>query len=291
MRLPEERRKLLRSYLTEKKNIRVIEAHSGISAALVENCSSKEKPEGFHGIWMSSLTESSSKGYPDSEYLNINSRYNTLIEVLNNTSKPILFDADTGSHQEHFVLTVKKLELLGVSAVVIEDKKGLKQNSLLGKSTKQEIEDIDVFCEKIKAGKQVQKSNDFMIFARIESLILDLGLEDALKRANAYVKAGADGILIHSKSKNFDEVLEFLTEYRKVEKDTPIIVVPSTYESMTEEQAFKAGANIVIYANQLLRASVSAMEDMALGLLENGKSEGLTHNIKSCKDIINLGVK
>ncbi len=289
MILPEQRRKRLKQLLNEQGFVTAVEAHSGLSAIIVEKAQTTEKPNGFDAIWMSSLTESSSKGYPDTEYLNINSRYNTLVEVLNNSSKPIIFDADTGSYEEHFELTVKKLELLGVSAVIIEDKKGLKQNSLLGASSKQMAEDIEVFCSKIKAGKKIQKSKDFMVIARIESLILGIGQDDAIKRAKAYVQAGADGILIHSKSETFDEVKSFLKEYRKLDSKTPIVVVPSTYGHMTEQMAKDCGVNIVIYANQLLRASFTAMMNMATDILDQGSTEKLTKNIATCKEIINLG--
>jgi phosphoenolpyruvate mutase len=288
MILPEIRRKSLREKLQKKQLVTAMEAHSGLSASIVEHTKTKDNPEGYGAIWMSSLTESSSKGYPDSEYLNINSRYDTLVEILNNSTKPIIYDADTGSFEEHFILTVKKLEMLGVSAVVIEDKKGLKQNSLLGSSPKQQAEDINVFSSKIKAGKAAQKSSDFMIVARIESLILGAGQEDATKRANAYIAAGADAILIHSKSETIDEVEKFILDYRKINSEIPIVIVPSTYDEMTNDKAKQIGANIVIYANQLLRASFTAMSKMATDILEQGSSHKLTDKVATCKDIIKL---
>lgn len=286
MILPEKRRKALREALNKKQLITAMEAHSGLSASIVENAKNSTCPEGYDAIWMSSLTETSSKGYPDNEFLNINSRYDTLVEVLNNSTKPIIYDGDTGSFEEHFVLSVKQLELLGASAIVIEDKKGLKQNSLLGSSPKQEAEDIDVFSKKITAGKAAQLSKEFMIIARIESLILGNGHDDAIKRASAYIKAGADGILIHSKAQTPDEVEKFIHDYRKINSTIPIVVVPSTYDQMGVEMAKKAGANIVIFANQLLRSSFTAMSEMANNILKNGSSHGLTNNIASCKEII-----
>lgn len=283
MHLPEIRRAKLKSMLDSSKFVRGIEAHNALAAGLIDLIEVEGKK--FNALWMSSLTESASRGIPDNEYLNINSRLITLHEVMENSSLPIIYDADTGSFKEHLALTVKKLETLGVSAVVIEDKKGLKKNSLMGASPAQFLEDVDEFCDKIKAAKAAQKSSDFMLFARLESLILGAGEEDALKRAKAYVEAGADGIMIHSKSSSPDEVLSFA---KKFDLNVPLMAVPSTYFNLTEKEAEAASINLIIYANQLLRSAYTAMKETVETILKDGNSAGVENKIATCKEIIQL---
>jgi phosphoenolpyruvate mutase len=223
-------------------------------------------------MWLSSLTESTTHGKPDIEIVSTTSRVQTLEDILEVTTKPLIYDGDSGGRAEHFVFTVKTLERLGVSAIIIEDKVGLKKNSLFGKEGGQTQDSIENFCHKISTGKKAQVTSEFMIIARIESLILEAGLEDALNRSVEYVKAGADGIMIHSKSKSFDEIKAFCLQFRKVDIDTPIIVVPSTYNHVTEKELIQVGVNVVIYANHLLRAAYPAMVNVAQMILKDESS-------------------
>lgn len=289
---PEIRLKRLGRLLNNKKIIRVIEAHNGISGIVAENTKvvKNNVTIEFDGIWISSLTQTASMGKPDIGYLGTDTRINGLEDILEVSTKPIIYDADNGGPSEHFSFTVKTLERLGVSAVIIEDKVGLKKNSLFGTEVMQEQDSIDLFCNKIKVGKKSQLTDDFMIFARIESLILKQGMEDALKRAQAYLDAGADGIMIHSKENTPVEIIEFTKSYNQFKNRRPLVVVPSTYNIITEDELADIGVNIVIYANHLLRAAYPAMQKAAESILTNSRSyecskDGICMPIK---DIINL---
>lgn len=281
---------LLRRLVNAKTPLRICETHSAISALIAQNAcveSSGKKLE-FDGFWSSSLTDSTSRGKPDIEAVELTSRLNTINEIFEVTSKPLIYDADTGGKIEHFVFSVRSLERTGVSAVIIEDKTGLKKNSLLGNDVEQTQEDIEVFCDKIRAGKNAQITQDFMIIARIESLILDKGQEDALKRAFAYINAGADGIMIHSRQKSPDEVLAFLKAFREKDSKTPVVVVPTSFNEITAKELGEAGANIIIYANHLLRASFVAMQKVSQGILEFDRSKEMESSCMSVKEILSL---
>ena len=270
--------------------IRILETHSAISALIAQNAcvESNGKKLEFDGFWSSSLTDSTSRGKPDIEAVELTSRLNTINEIFEVISKPLIYDADTGGKIEHFVFSVRSLERTGVSAVIIEDKTGLKKNSLLGNDVEQTQEDIEVFCDKIRAGKNAQITQDFMIIARIESLILDKGQEDALKRTFAYINAGADGIMIHSRQKSPDEVLAFLKAFREKDSKTPVVVVPTSFNEITAKELGEAGANIIIYANHLLRASFVAMQKVAQGILEFDRSKEMESSCMSVKEILSL---
>ncbi len=272
---PQLRLAKLRRLLEVKNMVRVMEAHNGLSALIAEKAEIKDpgKPiAAFDAIWLSSLTESTAKGRPDIELVDLSSRSKTINDIFEVTVKPMIFDGDTGGIPEHFIYTVRTLERLGVSAVVIEDKTGLKMNSLFGTDVKQTQDSIEAFCNKISLGKKAQITPDFMIIARIESLILQKGMEDALKRAVAYIEAGADGIMIHSRSKTPDEVLAFCAEYKKFKKKVPLVVIPTTYAQVSEKELIDAGVNVVIYANHLLRAAYPAMVKTAESILHHGRS-------------------
>lgn len=274
MNLPESRRSRLKKLMAYKPCLSVMEAHNGLTGLIVENAR-VETPEGvkqFDAMWVSSLCDSTAKGKPDIELVDMTSRIKTLEEIMEVTTKPIILDGDTGGLTEHFVFNIRTLERIGISAVIIEDKKGLKKNSLFGTRVEQTQDSIENFCAKIRAGKEALKTREFMIFARCESLILEQGMEDALERCFAYVKAGADGVMIHSKSKSPDEVFTFCRRFREVEKDTPLIVVPTTYNTVTEEQFARAGVNVVIHANHMIRSAFPAMQRCAETILRNGRS-------------------
>lgn len=288
--MPERRRPRLRELLKLKPVLSILEAHNGLTGLIVENTTAEREGHvvQFDGMWVSSLCDSTAKGKPDIELVDITSRVNTIEQIMEVTTKPIILDGDTGGMLEHFPYLVKTLERIGVSAVIIEDKEGFKQNSLFGTSVKQTQASIETFSKKIMAGKAAQTTPDFMIFARIESLVLEQGLEDALARARAFVKAGADGILIHSKSKTPDEVFEFLERFRAEFKEVPIAVVPTTYNTVTEEELGRRGVNIVIHANHLIRSAFPAMEKTAKTILENGRSRDVNDLCMSIKDILTL---
>ena len=273
---PDIRRKRLRRLLNAKPIVRVMEAHSGLSGLIVENASvmkNNVKHE-FDAMWLSSLTDSTLKGKPDNESVDITSRLRTVNDILEVTTKPIIYDGDSGGLPEHFIYLVRSLERLGVSAVIIEDKKGLKQNSLLEQGNVQPQTSVEDFCQKIQAGKHAQVTDEFMIIARCESLITGKGEDDAITRCRAYCEAGADGIMIHSKAKTPDEVLSFVKRFRaEVSSDKPIVVVPSTYAQVTESELSSAGVNIVIYANHLLRAAYPAMRGVAERILDSGRGQ------------------
>lgn len=289
---PDIRRKRLRRLLNAKPIVRVMEAHSGLSGLIVENASvvkSNIKHE-FDAMWLSSLTDSTLKGKPDNESVDITSRLRTVNDILEVTTKPIIYDGDSGGLPEHFIYLVRSLERLGVSAVIIEDKKGLKQNSLLAEGNVQPQATIEEFCQKIRAGKQAQITDDFMIFARCESLIAGSCEDDAIARCRAYCEAGADGIMIHSKSDTPDEIASFIRRFRgEVSTAIPIVVVPSTYAQVTEQELAEVGANVVIYANHLLRAAYPAMKACAERILSCGRGKEASSEIcMPIKEIVSL---
>jgi phosphoenolpyruvate phosphomutase len=276
--------------LEVKPLLRFLDIHNALSGLIIEH-TAIETHEGrreFDGMWASSLTESTAKGRPDIEAVDISARMTTLNEVIEATTKPIVFDGDTGGQPEHFFFTVRTLERLGVSAVIIEDKKDLKRNSLLGTDVPQTQDSIDAFSRKITLGKQSQATEDFMIIARIESLILKKGMDDAVTRAEAFLAAGADGIMIHSREKSPVEVLEFCQIYNRFSNRKPLVVVPSSYNSITEAELLKAGVNIVIYANHLLRAAYPAMINTAKSILTHGRSAECDSQLMPLQQILNL---
>ena len=288
--MPEYRRKRLRQLLNLCDIVKTIEAHNGLTGLIAEKTVVENNGEidQFDVMWVSSLCDSASKGKPDIELVDMTSRFATISEIMEVTTKPIIFDGDTGGLIEHFVYTVRSLERMGVSAIIIEDKIGLKKNSLFGTDVEQTQDSIEHFCNKISAGKKVQLTDDFMIIARIESLILEKGIEDAIERANAYVKAGADGIMIHSKKKEADEILEFCDLFRKTNKSTPLVVVPTSFNSIKESELVKHGVNIVIYANQLIRSAFPAMEQTAMDILKNHRAKEADVRLMPIKEIISL---
>ena len=289
--LPDFRRSRLKKALDMKGLVTAMEAHSGLTGLLVEKTVVTEKKGGqkqFDAMWISSLCDSTEKGKPDIELVDMTSRFRTIDDIMEVTTKPIIFDGDTGGLKEHFVYTVKTLERMGVSMIIIEDKIGLKKNSLFGTDVVQTQDNIEHFCEKIRAGKAAQKTKDFMICARIESLILEQGMEDALKRAFAYVGAGADAIMIHSRKKDPAEIFEFVEKFRSKDKATPIVVVPTSFNTVTEEEFKKRGVNIVIYANQLIRAAFPAMKKVAETILTNHRAKEVDDECISIKEIITL---
>ena len=288
---PDNRLKSLRRLLSLKPLIKLIESHNGLTGLIAEKTKvnlNGRKVE-FDGIWESSLTDSTSKGKPDTELVDFSSRFSTIEEILEVTTKPIVVDGDSGGRLEHFKFRIKTLERLGVSAIIIEDKVGSKKNSLFGASVQQKQDSIENFSNKIKSGKASQITKDFMIIARIESLILKQGLDDAINRADAYVNAGADGIMIHSKEKDGREILEFCKVYNKFQKRAPLVVVPSTFSHLTEDELSDYGVNIVIYANHLIRSAYPAMIETAKSILINKRAKEASD--KYCmpiKEIINL---
>jgi len=270
---PEIRMKRLRRLINAKKIVRILESHSGLTGLIIENTFVQKngmKLE-FDGMWASSLTDSTSKGKPDIEAVDLTTRLHDLNDSLEVTTKPVIFDGDTGGKIEHFPFMVRTLERLGISAVIIEDKVGLKQNSLFGTDALQTQDTIAGFCAKIHSGKQAQITDDFMIIARIESLIAGKPVEDALERALAYVAAGADGIMIHSRNKDGEDIHEFCKRFREQDSHTPIVVVPTTYNHITEDEFAEWGVNIVIYANHMLRSAYPAMVNCAKSILEHGR--------------------
>lgn len=288
--MPEFRRKRLRQLIEMRPIVKTLEVHSGLTGLIAEKTvvESNGKLDQFDAMWISSLCDSTAKGKPDIELVDMSSRIRTIDDVMDVTTKPIILDGDTGGLIEHFVYNVRTLERMGVSAVIIEDKTGLKKNSLFGTEVEQTQDSIENFCEKISAGKKALRTDDFMIIARIESLILERGMEDALKRGFAYVEAGADGIMIHSRKKSPDEILEFCCEFRKKNEKTPIVVVPTSFNCITEEELAAAGVNIVIYANQLTRSAFPAMQSTAVEILKNHRAFEVDSKLMPFKDIIRL---
>ena len=287
---PDRRRSQLKRLLNSKNLVRILETHSGISSLIVDNLEVEVKgtKKSFDGIWSSSLTESTNKGKPDIEAVDTSDRVGTINSIFDVTIKPMIYDGDTGGLAEHFAFTVKTLERLGVSAVIIEDKAGLKKNSLLGNKVTQFQENIEDFCFKIKTGKNAQVSDDFMIFARCESLILEKGMNDAIARSKAYLNAGADGIMIHSRKKDGKEIMEYCKEYKNFGAGKPLVVVPSSFDGITEKEFEDAGVNIVIYANHMLRAAYPAMLKVAETILKNGRSRETKEFCMSINDILKI---
>lgn len=288
--MPEYRRKRLRQLLKMTPVVKAMEAHSGLTGLIVEKTvvEHEGKLDQFDAMWVSSLCDSTAKGKPDIELVDMTSRFRTIDDITEVTTKPIIFDGDTGGLTEHFVYTVRSLEKMGVSAVIIEDKTGLKKNSLFGTEVEQTQASIEDFSAKIAAGKKAQLTDDFMIIARIESLILERGMDDALERARAFVKAGADGIMIHSRKKDPSEILEFCDKFREEDTTTPIVVVPSSFNTVTEEELASHGVNIVIYANQLTRSAFPAMKQTAEDILKYHRAKEVDDRLMPIKQIITL---
>ena len=281
----------LRRLINAKPIVRILESHSGLTGLIIEKTSylnEKGINEEFDGMWSSSLTDSTSKGKPDIEQVDLTTRLQGINDMLESTTKPMIYDGDTGGKPEHFQFTVRTLERLGISAIIIEDKTGLKKNSLFGTSVPQTRDSIEDFTHKIRMGKSAQITDDFMIIARIESFILGDTLEDALERSVAYVEAGADGVMIHSKDKSGNDIKSFCIEFRKNNTTTPIVVVPSSYNHIKEEELIEWGANIVIYANHLLRASFPSMQNAAQTILKNKRTSELDNTCMSIKEILEL---
>ena len=288
--MPEYRRKRLRQLLKICPVVKTIEVHSGLTGLIAEKTVVEHNGEldQFDAMWLSSLCDSTAKGKPDIELVDMSSRIRTIDDVMEVTTKPIILDGDTGGLVEHFVYNVRTLERMGVSAVIIEDKTGLKKNSLFGTEVEQTQDSIENFCNKIRAGKNAQRTEEFMIVARIESLILEKGQEDALERAFAYTDAGADAIMIHSRKKSPDEIFSFCDAFRKQDKDTPIVVVPTSFNSVTEAELAAHGVNIVIYANQLTRSAFPAMQSTAVEILKNHRALEVDAKLMPFKEIITL---
>ena len=288
--MPEFRRRRLRQLITMRPIVKALEVHSGLTGLIAEKTvvESNGRLDQFDAMWISSLCDSTAKGKPDIELVDMSSRIRTIDDVMDVTTKPIILDGDTGALIEHFVYNVRTLERMGVSAVIIEDKTGLKKNSLFGTEVEQTQDSIENFCAKISAGKKALRTDDFMIIARIESLILERGMEDALQRARAYTEAGADGIMIHSRRKSPEEILEFCKLFREQDLETPIVVVPTSFNSITEEELAAAGINIVIYANQLTRSAFPAMQSTAMEILKNHRALEVDDRLMSFQDIIRL---
>lgn len=288
--MPEFRRKRLKQLIKMRPIVKTIEVHSGLTGLIAEKTIVENDGEfdQFDAMWISSLCDSTAKGKPDIELVDMTSRCRTIDDVMEVTTKPIIFDGDTGGLTEHFVYLVRTLERMGVSAIIIEDKTGLKKNSLFGTEVEQTQDSIENFSAKIAAGKKVQLTDDFMIIARIESLILERGMEDALARARAFRDAGADGIMIHSRKKDPAEILEFCDKFRAEDKDTPIVVVPSSFNSITEAELAEHGVNIVIYANQLTRSAFPAMEQTAKDILKYHRAQEVDDRLMPIKNILTL---
>ena len=287
---PEVRMKTLRRLINAKPVVRILEAHDGLCGLIIEKLQveTPNSVESFDGMWSSSLTDSTSKGKPDIEAVDLTTRMQDLTNILECTTKPIIFDGDTGGKIEHFVFTVRTLERNGISCIIIEDKVGLKKNSLFGTEVQQTQDSVEGFCEKIKAGKNAQVTKDFMIVSRCESLIAGKGVDDALERCYAYVDAGADGVMIHSKDKSGEDIKEFCLRFREKHPLVPIIAVPTTYNQFTEEELHEWGINVVIYANHMLRAAYPAMVKVATSILEHRRSLEASEYCMPIKQILEL---
>ena len=287
---PDVRRSALSRLIDSKKIVRIIETHSPLSAIIAEKTFIKSgmKKKSFDGFWSSSLTYSTVMGKPDTEALELSQRLSYVNDIFEVTTKPLIFDADTGGKIDHFDMKIKSMDRLGISAVIIEDKTGLKKNSLFKDTSNQVQEDKNKFAEKISVGKKAKISNDFMIIARIESLILGKGINDAIKRAQKYVEAGADGIMIHSKSSEAKEIFQFSKKFRKSFKNIPLISVPTSYNKVNENELIDNGFNVVIYANQMLRAAYPAMLNVANKILKHERSKEVDKNLISIKEILEL---
>jgi len=287
---PNTRLKRLRRLINAKPLVRILESHSGLTSLIAENAHVIKKGQKieFDGMWSSSLTDSTSRGKPDIEAVDITTRLHSLNDSLECSTKPFIYDGDTGGRIEHFVFTVRTLERLGISAIIIEDKIGLKKNSLFGTDVAQTQDSIEHFSQKIISGKKAQVTKDFMIIARVESLILGKSVDDAIERAVAYCKAGADGVMIHSKEKTGNDIKKFCKAFRRLNKITPIVVVPSTYNHIKEKEFQNWGVNVVIYANHMLRSSYPAMNKVAIEILKNGRSSDVNEDCMSIKEILEL---
>ena len=287
---PEVRLKRLRRLINAKKIVRICESHNGLTGLIIENTlvTVNNMKREFDGMWASSLTDSTSKGKPDIEAVDLTTRLHDLNDALEVTTKPVIYDGDTGGKPEHFVFTVRTLERLGVSASSIEDKVGLKKNSLFGTDAIQTQDSIEGFSDKIRAGKQAQITPDFMIIARCESLIAGKSVDDAMERCLAYVQAGADGIMIHSKHRTGEDIKEFCLRFREKEPNIPLVVVPTTYNHITEDELAEWGVNVVIYANHLLRAAYPAMVQCAESILTHGRSLEANDLCMPIKQILEL---
>jgi phosphoenolpyruvate phosphomutase len=289
--MPEYRRRRLRQLIKLCPIVKTIEAHSGLTGLIAEKTVVRQddgRLDQFDAMWVSSLCDSTAKGKPDIELVDMSSRLRTIDDIMEVTTKPIILDGDTGGLTEHFVYNVRTLERIGVSAVIIEDKTGLKKNSLFGTEVAQTQDTIENFCAKIAAGKDALRTKDFMIIARCESLILERGMDDALTRCRAYVKAGADGIMIHSRKKDPAEILEFCDKFRETDKETPLVVVPTSFNSVTESELAAHGVNVCIYANQLTRAAFPAMQSVAQDLLRYHRAQEVDSRLMPFKKIITL---
>ncbi len=286
----DRRRGQLKRLLQSKDLVRVLETHSGISSLIAETVEVEvnHAKRSFDAFWSSSLTDSTNKGKPDIEAVDTSDRANTISSIFEVTTKPMIFDGGTGGKPEHFVFTVRTLERLGVSAVVIEDKTGLKKNSLFETDVMQEQDPVEEFCGKIKAGKNAQVSDDFMIFARCDSLILNKGMPDAIERCKAYLAAGADGIMIHSRQSDGQEIMDFCENYQKFGVGRPLIVVPLSCDQITETEFVKAGADVVIYANHMIRAAYPAMLEVAKNILTNERSYEVSQDCMSIREILEV---
>lgn len=287
---PGRRLGLLRRLIDAKPMVRLLEAHNGLTGLIVEE--TVEEGNGvryeFDGMWLSSLTDSTAKGKPDIEAVDVTSRMNTLSDIVEVTTKPILFDADTGGRPEHFAFTVRTLERFGVSGAVIEDKVGLKRNSLYGTDVAQTQASTAEMAEKIGMGTRAKLTSAFMIIARIESLILSRGVEDALERARAYIDAGADGILIHSCKKTVDEVATFCEGYQRLGYRVPLVVAPSSFNATYESELEELGVDVVIYANHLLRSAYPAMQQTARSILRHGRTKEADGDILPIHDVLDI---
>ena len=287
---PQLRMKRMLRLLGSKDTLLFMEAHNGLSAQIVENAREdcNGRPAEFDGIWLSSLTDSYAKAKPDIEYVDKTSRLQTLNDILETSTKPIIFDGDTGGIAEHFAFTVRSLERLGVSAIIVEDKIGLKKNSLYGTDVEQTQDSIDRFCYKISYGKRAAVTQDFMVIARVESLILGKGLDDALERSQKYLDAGADGIFIHSRQKDGGEILEFCDRFRRIGRKAPLVVAPSSFSNLHKDELSKAGVNVIIYANHLLRSAYPAMVDTAASILRHGRSHEVETKLTPIAEFLKL---
>jgi len=286
----DRRRSQFKRLVNSKDIVRVLETHSGISSLIAENLEVdvNGQKRSFDAVWSSSLTDSTNKGKPDIEAVDTSDRAYTISSIFEVTTKPMIYDGDTGGKPEHFAFTVRTLERLGVSAIVIEDKTGLKKNSLFGNDVSQSQDTIEDFCVKIQSGKNAQVTDDFMVFARCESLILDNGMDDAVERCKAYLEAGADGIMIHSRLEDGQEIMDFCKLYQEFGLGRPLIVVPSSFDKITETEFAAAGVNVVIYANHMLRASYPAMLDVATTILENERCFDVRPKCLSIKQILEM---
>ena len=287
---PDIRLKALRRLIAAKPIVRILETHDGLSGLIAENLEIENGPKinSFDGMWSSSLTDSTSKGKPDIEAVDLTTRMQDLTNILECTTKPIIYDGDTGGKPEHFAFAVRTLERNGISAVIIEDKVGLKKNSLFGTDAVQIQDSIEGFCHKIKIGKNAQVTDDFMVIARCESLIAGKSVDDALERCFSYVEAGADGIMIHSKNKTGEDIKQFCVKFRNKYTSIPIVVVPTTYNQIKEEELHSWGVNVVIYANHMLRAAYPAMLKCATTILENERSLETDPICMPIKEILEL---